>query len=206
MEQSDTISSVAVRQGRKPCFASSSLLGWSAASTKFDHLVKPLNTALRFVGIYQTLDCWKMDDALALTWTMDIYYAVHCLIPFHMCQVDWPGVWQQQLQLHCISFYCIAFHFISLHCIVLQSMKELISNQVFDNSSDSCTTNYSLTGQPQSCTEAFATSQDLFHFVFDQVELSAKLWWWWWGWFCRESTSRTLSASISAWVLTPKKR
>ena len=42
--------------------------------------------------------------------------------------------------------------------------------QVFDNSTDSCTTNFSISGQPQSCTEAIATSQDLFHFVFDQVE------------------------------------
>ena len=41
---------------------------------------------------------------------------------------------------------------------------------MFENSSDSCSTNFSVGGQPQPCTEAFATSQDLFHFVFDQVE------------------------------------
>ena len=42
--------------------------------------------------------------------------------------------------------------------------------QVFDNSTDSCTTNFSISGQPLPCTEAVATAMDLFHFVFDQVE------------------------------------
>ena len=41
---------------------------------------------------------------------------------------------------------------------------------MFDNLTDSCTTNFSIGGQPQPCTEAVATSVDLFHFVFDQVE------------------------------------
>ena len=49
--------------------------------------------------------------------------------------------------------------------------------QVFDNSTDTCTTNFSISGQLVPCSEAYASSHGLLHFVFQQVGRERWLLW-----------------------------
>ena len=75
------------------------------------------------------------------------------------------------------SGFCCETKFGLLVFLGHPSLHVYFCNQVFDNSTDTCTTNYSTSSQPVPCSEAYASSQGLLHFVFQQVGRKRWLLW-----------------------------